>query len=74
MEVILSPEQEARLRRLASRTGRNTQALAQEAIGHLLEHEERFIEAVEKGLASLDRGEFVSHQEVKRRIESLMQS
>jgi len=74
MEVILSPEQEARLRRLASRTGRNTQALAQEAIGHLLEHEERFIEAVEKGLASLDRGEFVSHQEVKRRIESLLQS
>jgi hypothetical protein len=55
-------------------TGRNTEALAQEAIGHLLEHEERFIEAVEKGLASLDRGEFVSHQELARRIEGLLQS
>jgi len=74
MEVTLSPEQEAQLQRIARRTGRNTEALAQEAIGHLLEHEERFIDAVEKGLASLDRGEFVSHQEVERRIEGLLQS
>ncbi len=74
MEVILSPEQEAQLLRIASRTGKNAEALAQEAIGHLLEHEERLIEGVEKGLASLDRGEFISHQEVKRRIESLLQS
>jgi len=74
MEVTLSPEQEAQLLRIASRTGRNAEALAQEAIGHLLKHEERFIEAVEKGLDSLDRGEFASHQEVKRRIESLLKS
>ena len=74
MEVTLSPEPEARLQRVACRTGRSTEALAQEAIGHLLEHEERFIEAVEKGLASLDRGEFITHQEVKRRIESLLES
>ena len=74
MEVSLSQEQEAQLQRIASRTGRKAEALAQEAIGHLLEHEERFIEAVEKGLASLDRGEFVSHEEVARRIENLMRS
>jgi predicted transcriptional regulator len=74
MEVTLSPEQEAQLLRIASRTGRNADTLAQEAIGHLLEHEERFIDAVEKGLASLDRGEFMSHQEVKRRIEGLLES
>ncbi len=74
MEVALSPEQEAQLQRIASRTGRNAEALAQEAIGHLLEHEECFVEAVEQGLASLDRGEFISHQEVKRRIEGLLQS
>jgi predicted transcriptional regulator len=54
MQVTLSPEQEAHLLRIASRTGRNAEALALEAIGHLLEHEERFIEAVEQGLASLD--------------------
>ena len=74
MEVALSPEQEAQLLRIASRTGRKAEALAQEAIGHLLEHEERFIEAVEKGLASLDRGESVSHQEVGRRLQGLLRS
>jgi predicted transcriptional regulator len=74
MEVTLSLEQEAQLRRIARRTGRNAEVLAQEAIDHLLQHEERFIEAVEKGLASLDSGEFVSHQEVKRRIEHLLDS
>ncbi len=70
----MSHEQEVQLRRIAQRTGRNAEALAQEAIGRLLEHEDRFIEAVEKGLASLDSGEFVSHQEVKRRIEHLLDS
>jgi predicted transcriptional regulator len=74
MEVTLSPEQEAQLQRIARRTGRDSEALAKEAIGHLLDHEERFIEVVEKGLASLDRAEFISHQEVKRRIEGLLQS
>ena len=74
MEVTLSPEQEAQLQRIARRTGRNTEALAKEAIGHLLEHEERFIQAVESGLASLNRGEFVRHEEVARRIEKLLES
>ena len=74
MEVALSPEQEAQLLRLASRTGRNAEALAQEAIDHLLEHGERFITAVEKGLASLDRGDSVSHEDVGRRIDRLLRS
>ena len=74
MEVTLSPEQEAQLLRIASRTGRKAEALAQEAISHLLEHEERFVEAVGQGLASLDRGESISHQEVGRRIEGLLRS
>ena len=69
MELTLSPEQEAQLVRIASRTGRDATSLAQEAINHLLEHEERFIQAVEQGLASLDRGESISHEEVGRRIE-----
>ena len=74
MELTLSPEQEAQLVRIANRTGRDATSLAQEAITHLLEHEERFIEAVEKGLASQDRGESVSHREVGRRIEGLLRS
>lgn len=74
MEVTLSAEQEALLLRIASRTGRRAEAVAQEAILHLLENEERVVAAVEKGLASLDRGESISQAEVERRIEDLLRS
>jgi predicted transcriptional regulator len=74
MEVHLTPEQEAELSKLATRKGRNANELAQEVLGLYLEHEARFIEAVKRGLESLDRGQFVSHQEVGARIDRLFPS
>ena len=74
MEVHLTPEQEAELSKLATRKGRNANQLAQEVIGFYLEHEARFIEAVKRGLESLDRGEYVSHEEVGARIDRLFPS
>jgi len=74
MEVSLSPEQEAQLHSLANKTGKSADTLALEAIDHLLQYEERYIQAVEKGLASLDRGEFLSHEDVGHRMESWLQS
>jgi predicted transcriptional regulator len=74
MEVHLTPEQEAELSKLATRKGRNANELAQEVIGFYLEHEARFIEAVKRGLESLDRGEYVSHEEVGARIDRLFPS
>jgi predicted transcriptional regulator len=74
MEVHLTPEQEAKLSKLATRKGRHADELAQEVIGFYLEHEARFIEAVKRGLESLDRGEYVSHEDVAARIERLFQS
>jgi predicted transcriptional regulator len=74
MEVHLTPEQEAELSKLATRKGRNENELAQEVIGFYLEHEARFIEAVKRGLESLDRGEYVSHEEVGARIDRLFPS
>jgi predicted transcriptional regulator len=74
MELHLTPEQEAELSKLATRKGRNANELAQEVIGFYLEHEVRFIEAVKLGLESLDRGEYVSHEEVGARIDRLFPS
>jgi predicted transcriptional regulator len=74
MEVHLTPEQEAELSKLATRKGRNANELAQEVIGFYLEHEARFIVAVKRGLESLDRGEYVSHEEVGARIDRLFPS
>jgi len=74
MEVHLTPEQEAELGKLATRKGRKANQLAQEVLGLYLEHEARFIEAVKRGLESLDRGEYVSHEEVGARIDRLFPS
>jgi len=71
MEVHLMPEQEAELGKLATSKSRNANELAQKVIGFYLEHEARFIEAVKRGLESLDRGDYVSREEVGAHIDPL---
>lgn len=73
MEVHLTPEQEARLTELAARNGRSVDAIVHEAILRYVEDEAHFIEAVRQGLASLDRGESLSHEDVGRRIDRLFE-
>ena len=71
MEIQLTEQEQAQLRDVAQRTGRNTEDVVREAINSFLHHEIEFVEAVEKGLASLDRGEYVTHEEVTSRIDKL---
>lgn len=73
MEVHLSPEKEAQLHQLATRTGKDTAQLVQEAVDLLLDYEAWFLEEVEKGLAQADRGELIEHEEAIRRIEKRLQ-
>jgi len=74
MEVHLNPDQLAKLAELASERGRAADALAQEAISRYLEEEARFVEAVKLGEAQLDRGEYLTHEEVGARVERLLKS
>jgi predicted DNA-binding protein len=46
MEVHLSPDREARLRDVATRTGRDATQLVEEAVDRMLEYDARFVEAV----------------------------
>jgi predicted transcriptional regulator len=64
MEVRLTPEQETQLRQLATRTGKDVEQVVQETVSRMLDHEVRFVEAVKRGMASADRGDFVEHDEV----------
>jgi predicted transcriptional regulator len=73
MEVRFTPEQVAQLSQLASSTGKNAEQVVQEAVDRLL-NETRFTEGVQAGFASLDRGEYLEHDEVKARIERLLRS
>jgi predicted transcriptional regulator len=68
MEVHLSDEQEARLAEIAARSGSSAGALVQDAVTRYLDDDGHFVDAVLKGLASLDRGEFISHEEVGARL------
>jgi predicted transcriptional regulator len=72
MEVHLSPDVQAKLNRLAAEQGRDTEALAQEAIARFLDYDEWFIREVEKGSASADWGELLTHEEVGTRLEKLI--
>ena len=69
MVVHLSPELQAKLDRLAAQQGRDTETLVHEALERLVGYDEWFLREVEKGLAQLERGETLDHEEVAARIE-----
>ncbi len=73
MVINLTPEQESKLSRIASRSDKVPEQLLQEAAVLMIEYDANFAAAVEKGFASLDRGVFVEHEEVGARIERLFQ-
>ena len=69
MEVQLTPDLEAKLAQLASKSGRDKQVLAREAIQRLVDHDEWFVREVEKGLEAADRGELIEHDEIRKLID-----
>ncbi len=72
MEVHLTPEIEARLAQTAARLGRDPGDLAQEVLERHFEEEARFVEAVRRGEDALQRGEFLTHDEVGHRLERFL--
>ena len=74
MEVHLTPEQQHLLAELAAQRGRDADALAQEAISRYLAEEARFVEAVKLGEAALERGEYLTHEQVGERLDRLFRS
>jgi predicted transcriptional regulator len=68
MEVHLTPDLQAKLSRLAAEQGRKVQ----EAIARFVDYDEWFIREVEKGLASADRGELLTHEEAGARLEKVI--
>jgi predicted transcriptional regulator len=74
MEVHLSPEKEAHLQQVATRTGKNAAQIVEEAVDRMLEYDTRFIQAVEEGRASARRGDLLEHDDVVERIEQMFRS
>ena len=66
MEISFAPELEAKLNRIASQAGKAPDEIVRELVAGCLDHDEWFRQEVGKGLASLDQGKTVSHEDVRR--------
>jgi len=73
MEVRFTPEQEAKLAQSAAQQGRNPAELVQQVLARYFDEESRFIDAVRRGEDALQRGEYLTHDQVGRRLERFLQ-
>jgi predicted transcriptional regulator len=65
MEVSFAPELESKLRQIASQTGKRAEQVVQELVANYFDHDEWFRREVQKGIASLDCGNAVKHDDVR---------
>jgi predicted transcriptional regulator len=74
MEISFAPELEAKLNWIASQTGKGPDEVVRELVASYLDHDEWFRQEVGKGLASLDQGKTVSHEDVRRQMDRILGS
>lgn len=74
LEVHFTPELEAKLTQSAAQEGRNPDEFVQEVVSRYFDEESRFIEAVNRGEEALQRGEYLTHEQVGQRIERFLRS
>ncbi len=73
MEVHFTPDLQARLAQRASEHGCDLGEVVQDVVARYFAEEDRFIEAVKRGEAALDRGEFFTHEQVGERLRRFLQ-
>jgi predicted transcriptional regulator len=74
MEVHFTPEQEAQLSRIATKSGIDAERLVKDAALRLLQEDARFRATVQQGIAQADRGEFIEEEEMDARLEQILRS
>ena len=73
MEVHLTPELEAKLARSAAQQGREPGELVQQVAARYVDEESSFVDAVRRGEEALERGEYLTHEQVGHRLERFLQ-
>lgn len=68
-----NPELQAKVDRLAAANNSSTDDYVQELVERYVDHDSWFREEVRKGLEQLDRGECLTHEEVRARIMRMFQ-
>lgn len=71
MEVRFTPEEEARLARIATQEGVDPAELVKDAALRLLEDDARFRAGVRRGIEQADRGKFIEEEEMDARVKRM---
>lgn len=71
MELQLKPELQAKVERAAAENQSEPAEYVQQLVENYVEHDLWFRQQVKKGLDQLDRGEFLTHEEMGSRIEKM---
>jgi predicted transcriptional regulator len=74
MEVHLPPELQAKVDRAAAENNSGAEEYVKQLVEHYLDHDAWFRQQVKRGLDQLDRGEFLTHEEVGARIDKMFRS
>jgi predicted transcriptional regulator len=69
MDIQLYPDLEAKLAILAEQQGRDRAGLVVEAIERFVDYDAWFLAEVDKGLAEVESGETLSHEEVGAQLQ-----
>jgi predicted transcriptional regulator len=73
MEVHFTPELQAKVDRVAAENRRDSDEYVQQLVEHYVDHDAWFRRKVTASLGKLDRGEFLSHEEVGARLQKMFQ-
>ena len=71
MEVHFNSNLEARLTERATQQGRKPDEFMHDIVARYLEEEDGFIEAVKRGEDALERGEYLTHEQVGERLRRI---
>ena len=74
MQLNLTREQEAKLTTIAEHEGKPVEQFLTEAALDLLRENDRFLDAVEKGIVAAERGAFIEEEEMDARIGKMLNS
>ena len=58
---------------MAADRGSDAETLVREAVERFVDYDEWFVSEVEKGLATIERGEVLTHEEVGLRLDTLLE-
>jgi predicted transcriptional regulator len=73
MEVQFTPELEAKLTNTAAQQGRKPADVVQAVVAQYFDEAACFVEAVKRGEDALQRGEYLTHDQVGQRLRRLLQ-